>query len=100
MLNAAIITESQQDDYQILSEKIYTEILSKRLTKLGANEYYALALHNQMAQVNGFAIKNSNYCFLSANFGERTPSHELGHCLDFDEVAIDLGSCTKDNVRT
>ena len=100
MLNTPTITESQQDDYQILLAKIYTEILSKRLVKLGTNEYYALALHNQIAQINGFAIKNSNYCFLSANFGERTPSHELGHCLDFDEVAIDLGSCTKDNVRT
>jgi len=50
-------------------------------------------------QVNGFAIKNSNYCFLSSNFGERTPSHELGHCLGFDEVAIDLGSCTQKEIK-
>jgi hypothetical protein len=89
LLKLKTVSESRESNYHILMNYIYDLILSNRLSELGNNEFYVILMHNETYS-NGFTQLGKNHCYLSPSFKERTPCHELGHCLGLDEIMVDL----------
>ncbi len=86
-------SETQIDDYKIILSYLYSNIFKPKLTSY--NGYHIFMLHNEMGSTNGFAISGTKCCYISANWDEKTISHELGHNLGLAHIAVDLGECTR-----